>query len=123
MLISVVVAIGIAVFNIFGDALNDYLLAGKSFHTTTATVIKKQPAEESSDTWLVYYQIDSFHQLSGSTRTRLEESEKRRTAESDLRFTIRSKEWSSDLSVGSKLTISYRPTASGDIEIATIQKN
>ncbi|MDI1241682.1 MAG: hypothetical protein PSX80_07150 [bacterium] len=122
LLLSLALVGGVSMFIVFGDRLNRHFLSGKSFHTTTATVLKIEPLEGTEDAY-VYYHIDGFNQMSEPTKTQLEKYESRRVAEADPRHTLRNKEWASDLSTGSKLRISYRPMESGDIEIATVQKS
>ncbi|MEO6334225.1 MAG: hypothetical protein ABIO91_04505 [Pyrinomonadaceae bacterium] len=94
VLVTALLAVGIYVFYLYGDRLNAHVLEGKRFHTTSATVIKKERVlidkdnrwftddfgdriEVPVDTeqWRVYYTIDNFDQVNEPIRGRLADLE------------------------------------------------
>ncbi len=139
--IGVVAIIGIVAFYIWGDNLNKYLLAGKMFHTTTATVIKKETIAVDINNgshsfnnnnqldnklddlqFRIYFKFDNFEQLSETIRMKVWESEQQRVSSEQYRYTIKTKEEFEKTSIGDKLRVSYRPTSDGDIEIANVSR-
>src|SRR5687767_2853410 len=107
--IAVALFVGVLyVFYLFGDKLNDYLLAGKMFHETSATVVKKERIviDENNrrltddfgdqtempigmEQWRVYHEIDSFDQIREPVRSRLVEFEKKRISEGRTRYSYK----------------------------------
>jgi hypothetical protein len=88
------------------------MLQSKLVHTSPATVVRKSDGR-------VYYQIDSFDDLSEPRRTRATESEANRLRTRGPRYTY-SVDWYDRVEPGSKVYARYQCFSDGDLIIVGV---
>jgi hypothetical protein len=139
--ILVILAIGPLIVRKVTKGIDTAILKGKSAHSATATVIRKEyvrfdeknrvyvnedgvlvERRAGDEEWRVYYQINKFDGVEQATIVKLLEAEEERKAKGRLRFTILSKEQYDNIQEGEELSVSWRLLGKNEIEIISAGK-